>query len=621
VFITRSLRRQLFAGFAAVAAVLLLALAVGWLSIGAVDHRLAEAEHRQAALAAAGGDARDMATTQVMAVISANHIADHRDDVATFRRTLATLGRYSHTPDTRADLRRTQALFQRWAAIDDRIVDDSRVGDAGRAEQTMTAQADPVMDRLTAAVTGLSTAISRADTTAADTSASHSRGLMLVLAAAALALVAVIATTLTHKLVRRITLLVNGIRQLDEGPLEQLRDGLQALARGDLTVALRRDPETIPTHGSDEIGDLIRSFNAMGAKTAGATEAYETARLKVSEMLREIGRTSHALSATSQQMAEVSIQTGRAVDEIAGAVGSVAEGAEQQVRAVSAAKLLTEEVALASQSSASGAAATAAAAGRARELAQDGRRVVGEVIAAMQEVQASTSELTAAIHSLDARSEQIGQIVDTISAIAGQTNLLALNAAIEAARAGESGRGFAVVAEEVRKLAEQSQGAAASIGGLIAEIQAQTRQAVALGEAGAQRTEAGYGTVREARDAFERITQAVTDMDERVTEIGAAIHQIAGSGARMQHSMGAVASVAEQSSAASEQVSASTQQTSASAQVVAVSAGELAGTARQLQELVGQFTVTDAPPLFETDSQGFGAVADNTTDPMEGSRI
>ena len=80
--------------------------------------------------------------------------------------------------------------------------------------------------------------------------------------------------------------------------------------------------------------------------------------------------------------------------------------------------------------------------------------------------------------TLGDRSQEVGQIVDTISGIAGQTNLLALNAAIEAARAGEQGRGFAVVAEEVRKLAEQSQEAAKHIADLISHIQADTEDAV-----------------------------------------------------------------------------------------------------------------------------------------------
>jgi methyl-accepting chemotaxis protein len=84
--------------------------------------------------------------------------------------------------------------------------------------------------------------------------------------------------------------------------------------------------------------------------------------------------------------------------------------------------------------------------------------------------------VTGAIGELAAKSEQIGAIVATITAIAEQTNLLALNAAIEAARAGEQGRGFAVVAEEVRKLAEESQRAAAEISTLIGAIQVETRK-------------------------------------------------------------------------------------------------------------------------------------------------
>ena len=209
----------------------------------------------------------------------------------------------------------------------------------------------------------------------------------------------------------------------------------------------------------------------------------------------------------------------------------------------------------------------------------------------MRQVRENAGEVTQVMQQLANKSEQIGGIIETITGIAGQTNLLALNAAIEAARAGEQGKGFAVVAEEVRKLAEDSQRAAATIADLVQEIQAETNHAVFVVEAGARALRAGRRDRRAGARRLRAHRRLVEGMSARVDAIAAAVQQIAASAERVQEDMAEVAAVAEESSASSEQVSASTQQTSASAQEIAASAQQLAGTANELERLVAQFAV------------------------------
>lgn len=89
-----------------------------------------------------------------------------------------------------------------------------------------------------------------------------------------------------------------------------------------------------------------------------------------------------------------------------------------------------------------------------------------------------TTEVGNSIAYLQEESKAIYKFIELINEISQQTNLLSLNASIEAARAGVAGRGFAVVAEEIRKLADDSAGAAKEIQKNVANITSQTQKSV-----------------------------------------------------------------------------------------------------------------------------------------------
>lgn len=120
----------------------------------------------------------------------------------------------------------------------------------------------------------------------------------------------------------------------------------------------------------------------------------------------------------------------------------------------------------------------------------------------MERVDSSVQAASSRVDSLVQASEQIGDIVQTISDIANQTNLLALNATIEAARAGEAGRGFAVVASEVKELSNQTAKATNDIRDRIETLQKEV-------EAILDAMTASSDAVKEGRLACEEATSKV----------------------------------------------------------------------------------------------------------------
>jgi methyl-accepting chemotaxis protein len=605
---TTHLRAKLLAGFGVVLAVMVGIIALGLSSVGNVASKaddMATVDLPSAnAIGNIGTNEGLYRVIELMYVQSAGN-AEAQKQLKPYFASIAgsvdksfaeyEAGLISSAGD-RAGFESAKKGWEEYKALDAKIVEAVDSGDM-KAVAAMSAASTKAFEPLAvnlgkwAAVNSKSAQTRAAEV--ADTKSSSRTGLLL-LGGVALLLGVGIALVLSKMIVGSLAGILGAAKGIAEGDVEQEIEVKSKDEVGQLGVAFQDLVTYVKGIAGNAnriaAGDLSVPVEPKSDKDVLGV-AFRDMQHSLTELVGQVQRNAGTLSAASQEMASTSEEAGRAVGEIAQAVSDVAQGAERQVRSVEEAKQATEEVSHATEASAASAQETAAAAAEARRVAEEGETAVSHATEAMRQVRESSSAVTSAMQQLGAKSEQIGGIVETITGIAGQTNLLALNAAIEAARAGEQGRGFAVVAEEVRKLAEESQEAAATIATLVEEIQAETAQAVAVVEETNTRTEEGANTVDQAREAFTRIGTSVDDMTGRVDQIAAAIQQIAASAQKVQTDMSEVAAVAEQSSASSEQVSASTEETSASAQEIASSAQGLARTAEELETLVSKFTL------------------------------
>jgi methyl-accepting chemotaxis protein len=346
---------------------------------------------------------------------------------------------------------------------------------------------------------------------------------------------------------------------------------LHQVAGGNLAVAALAIPSR------DEIGRLADTSNTM-----------------VAGLRQLVGQISHSaghIAASSQQMTASAEQSALAAGQVAESITQVAAGAAQQVRAVDQTVASVEGLSAGIRQIAASADTAAAAAGKTAGAAKDGGAAIDRAVSQITSIEKTVVNSAQVVSRLGARSQEIGEIIDTISGIAGQTNLLALNAAIEAARAGESGRGFAVVAEEVRKLAEQSQDAAARIAALIGEIQADTAQAVSAMEEGTREVKVGTQVVHSAGQSFGEIAALAADLSGQVQEISAAIGRLSRGSQQIVAAVREIEGVSKGTAAQSQNVSAATEEQSASMEEIAAASQALARLAEELQVAVSRFTL------------------------------
>lgn len=352
-------------------------------------------------------------------------------------------------------------------------------------------------------------------------------------------------------------------------PVVLIAERVEKIAGGDLS-----GPD-LKISSRDEIGVLENAFNEM--------------KLNLRNLIQQTANSAGQLAAASEQLTATSDQAAQASSQVAGSTTEVANGAARQVQFVDGAIDVVDEMAKHIERIVAKVQEVAGGTEKSASAAGDGGEAIQSAIRQMEIIEKTVKDSAEVVVKLGTRSQEIGQIVDTIAGIAGQTNLLALNAAIEAARAGEQGRGFAVVADEVRKLAEQSQEAAKQISDMILEIQTDTGQAVTAMTAGTHEVNIGTEVVGKAGKAFQEIILVVDQVSVQTNEVLTSVHQLTDGGQKIGEGMQNIAQVSRAAAAETQTVSAATEEQSASMQEIASASQSLSQLAETLQSAVAKF--------------------------------
>jgi methyl-accepting chemotaxis protein len=230
-----------------------------------------------------------------------------------------------------------------------------------------------------------------------------------------------------------------------------------------------------------------------------------------------------------------SLQTASAARQVSMASNSLSSGANEQASSVEETSTALEEMSSMIRATAENARKATTLASEAREVADAGAMLRGEVMTAMSVMESSSTE--------------VAKIVKNIDEIAFQTNILALNAAVEAARAGEAGAGFAVVADEVRSLAQRSAAAAKET--------AEKIDAAIISSRNGSECSAKVGeSLREIAEKVRAADLLVADIARAASEQAQGIEQINGAMAQMDKVTQGNASSAEESASAAEELDA-----------------------------------------------------------------
>ncbi len=334
-------------------------------------------------------------------------------------------------------------------------------------------------------------------------------------------------------------------------PIIRVKDTMMTVARGDLSQTVN------VTIDNTEIGQLAMS-------TASVIDLFQNLIHEISHILTEMSGGNLVVDANGDYRGDFAeIKTAlnliiQSFNEVLGDVKAAAEqvasgsvqisdssialsqGATEQASSIEQLTASLEEISAQTQYNARNANEANELAETAKANAERGNSQMQEMLRAMQEINASSAN--------------ISRIIKVIDEIAFQTNILALNAAVEAARAGQHGKGFAVVAEEVRNLAARSANAAKETTDMI--------------ENSIKKVEGGTKIANETASKLTMIVDDVERVARLVNDIATASNEQATGIAQINQGVMQVSQVVQTNSATSEESAAASEELASQAEML-----------------------------------------------------
>lgn len=355
-----------------------------------------------------------------------------------------------------------------------------------------------------------------------------------------------------------------GIARKIADPLKKLGERLKTFAAGDFTspfpmIETGDEVEDMEKEASEmaenlnviifDIGEVLGEMAAGNyAVKSKAAEKYTGDFAKLYSSMRGLR---DQMQKTLIAIGEASNQVNSGAGDLATASQSLAEGATDQAQAVQELHATISDITIAMERSAE----------RSDESYVQAQHYADQADGSREEM----NTMMAAMGRINEASTKIGNIISEIESIASQTNLLSLNASIEAARAGEAGRGFAVVADQIRELADQSAKAAVDTRELIEGSIKEVSEGNSAAERAANSIEAVVVGIKDIAEFSKDLKVMVQDQSEAMRQAEIGVNQIS--------------EVVQSNAATAQEASATSQELSAQAII--------------LDELVGQFKLSE----------------------------